>query len=191
MTLGLRDLYYALCTETEADGGVTEEYGAPKKMADIMTAELSVSTADATLYADDVLSESATEFSSGSLKLGVKDLIPEVLAEVLGELLDKNKVVWAGKDNEPPYIAIGFRAPKKNGQFRYVWLLKCKFKVPSEKYETKGESITFQTPEVEAIFTVRKKDGLWKADFVGSPTDAAAATWFTAVPEPAEALETA
>ena len=191
MTLGLRDLYYALCTETEADGGVTEEYGAPKKMADIMTAELSVSTADATLYADDVLSESATEFSSGSLKLGVKDLIPEVLAEVLGQLLDKNKVVWAGKDNEPPYIAIGFRAPKKNGQFRYVWLLKCKFKVPSEKYETKGESITFQTPEVEAIFTVRKKDGLWKADFVGSPTDAAAATWFTAVPEPAEALETA
>lgn len=191
MTLGLRDLYYALCTETEADGGVTEEYGAPKKMADIMTAELSVSTADATLYADDVLSESATEFASGSLKLKVKEFTPEVLAECLGQLLDKNKVVWAGKDNEPPYIAIGFRAPKKNGQFKYVWLLKCKFKIPSEKYETKGESITFQTPEVEAIFTVRKKDGLWKADFVGSPTDAAAATWFTAVPEPAEALKTA
>ena len=38
MTLGLRDLYYALCTETEADSGVTEKYGAPKKMADIMTA---------------------------------------------------------------------------------------------------------------------------------------------------------
>lgn len=191
MTLGLRDLYYAVCTETEADGGVTEEYGAPKKMADIMTAELSVSTADATLYADDVLSESATEFSSGSLKLGIKDLTPEVLAECLGQLVDQNKVVWAGKDNEPPYIAIGFRAPKKGGKFRYVWLLKCKFKIPSEKYETKGESITFQTPEVEAIFTVRKKDGLWKADFVGLPTDTAATTWFTAVPEPAEAMETA
>lgn len=191
MTLGLRDLYYAICTETEADGGVTEEYGAPKKMADIMTAELSVSTADATLYADDVLSESATEFSSGSLKLGIKDLTPEVLAECLGQLVDKNKVVWAGKDNEPPYIAIGFRAQKKGGKFRYVWLLKCKFKIPSEKYETKGESITFQTPEVEAIFTVRKKDGLWKADFVGLPTDTAATTWFTKVPEPAEALETA
>lgn len=188
MTLGLRDLYYAVCTEKEADGNVTEEYGEPKKMADIMTAELSVSTADATLYADDVLSESATEFSSGSLKLGIKDLTPEVLAECLGQLVDKNKVVWAGKDNEPPYIAIGFRAPKKGGKFKYVWLLKCKFKIPSEKYETKGESITFQTPEVEAIFTVRKKDGLWKADFVGLPTDTAATTWFTKVPEPEDAL---
>ena len=185
MTLGLRDLYYAKCTEKTEENITTEEYGEPKKMADIMTAELSVTTAEATLYADDVLSESATEFSNGSLKLGVKDLTPEVLADILGQMVDENKVVWAGKDNEPPYVAIGFRAPKKGGKFRYVWLLKCKFKIPSEKYETKGESITFQTPEIEAIFTARKKDGQWKADFVGAAEDTAATTWFTSVPEPA------
>ena len=128
MTLGLKDLYYAVCTE--ADGA--ESYGAPKKMAEAMSADLSVKTADGSLYADDTLSESVTEFASGTLKLGIKDLTPEVLAELLGQAADKNSVVWAGKEDEPPYVAVGFRAKKTGGKYRYVWLLKAKFKVPSE-----------------------------------------------------------
>lgn len=184
MTLGLKDLYYAVCTE--ADGA--ESYGTPKKMAEAMSADLSVKTADGSLYADDTLSESVTEFASGTLKLGIKDLTPEVLAELLGQAVDKNSVVWAGKEDEPPYVAVGFRAKKTGGKYRYVWLLKAKFKVPSEKYETKGESIKFNTPDIEASFTTRKKDNLWKADFVGTEESAAAKTWFTAVPEKAAAM---
>lgn len=187
MTLGLRDLFYAICTETDG----VETYGVPKKLAEAMTADLSVKTADGSLYADDTLSESVTEFASGTLKLGIKDLTPEQLAEILGQMVDQNKVVWAGKDDEPPYMAVGFRAQKTGGRFRYVWLLKCKFKVPSEKYETKGESIKFNTPDIEADFTTRKKDGRWKADFVGTEKETAAKTWFTEVPEPAAAVTTA
>ena len=179
MTLGLKDLYYAVCTETDG----VESYGAPKKMAEAMTADLSVKTAD------DTLSESVTEFASGTLKLGIKDLTPEVLAELLGQEVDENSVVWAGKEDEPPYVAVGFRAKKTGGKYRYVWLLKAKFKVPSEKYETKGESIKFNTPDIEADFTARKKDNRWKADFVGTEDSKAAKTWFTAVPEPAAAMQ--
>ena len=174
MTLGLKDLYYALCTEEDG----VESYETPKKMSEAMAASLSVETASATLYADDTLSESVQEFSSGTLTLGIKDLTPEV---------DQNKVVWAGKDDEPPFVAVGFRARKTGGKYRYVWLLKCKFNLPSENYETKGESITFNTPEIEASITARKSDGRWKADFVGA--DTVATTWFTEVPEPAPAME--
>ena len=184
MTLGLRDLYYAVCTEEDG----VEVYGEPKRMAEAITADLSVKTADGSLYADDTLSESISEFVGGTLKMGVKDLAPEVLAEILGQMADRNKVVWAGKDDEPPYLAIGFRAKKTGGRFRYVWLLKVKFKVPSEKYETKGESIKFNTPDIEGDFVVRKKDGYWKADFVGTEDSDAAKTWFTEVPEPAETI---
>ena len=158
-------------------------------MAEAMSADLSVKTADGSLYADDTLSVSVTEFASGTLKLGIKDLTLEVVAELLGQAVDKNSVVWAGKEDEPPYVAVGFRAKKTGGKYRYVWLLKAKFKVPSEKYETKGESIKFNTPDIEASFTTRKKDNLWKADFVGTEESAAAKTWFTAVPEKAEAME--
>lgn len=61
--------------------------------------------------------------------------------------------------------------------------------LPSEKYETKGESIKFNTPDIEASFTTRKKDNLWKADFVGTEEREAAKTWFTAVPKKAAAME--
>ena len=185
MTLGLKDLLYAICTEKDG----VESYGLPKKLAEAMSADLSVKTATADLYADDAISESVKEFINGTLKLGVKDLTPEVLADVLGQMVDQNKVVWAGDGDEPPFLAIGFRAAKTGGRFRYIWLLKCKFELPGEKYETKGESIKFNTPDITATFYKRKKDGKWKADFVGTETDTAASTWFTEVPEPAEQMQ--
>lgn len=184
MTLGLRDLYYAICTETNG----AESYGAPKKLAEAMNADLSVKTATADLYADDAISESVKEFINGTLKLGVKDLATEVLAEVLGQMVDRNKVVWAGDGDEPPFLAIGFRAAKTGGRFRYIWLLKCKFEIPGEKYETKGETIKFNTPEITATFYKRKKDGKWKADYTGKENNEVADKWFTEVPEPVEML---
>lgn len=39
MTLGLKDLYYAVCTEEEEGA---ETYAAPKKLAEAMSADLSV-----------------------------------------------------------------------------------------------------------------------------------------------------
>ena len=176
MTLGLRDLYYAIVTETDG----VETYGTPKKLAEAMSADLSVTVAEATLYADDALSESVKEFTKGTLKLGIKDLEPETLADLLGQEVDENQVVWAG-DDEPPYVAIGFRASKTGGRYKYIWLQKVQFKVPAEKYQTKGESITFTTPEIEGTFTRAKGTGKWKAEYVGLPTDTAAVDWFKAV----------
>ena len=167
MTLGLKDLYYAVCTE--ADGA--ESYGTPKKMAEAMSAALSVKTADGSLYADDTLSESVTEFASGTLKLGIKDLTPEVLAELLGQAVDKNSVVWAGKEDEPPYVAVGFRAKKTGGKYRYVWLLKAKFKVPSEKLQqerkiTCGKQTLWEQRKAQrlkrGLQQCRKRQQQWK-----------------------------
>lgn len=177
MTLGLKDLYYAVITE--ADG--VETYGTPKKMADALNADLSVTVAEATLYADDALNESVKEFVKGALKLGIKDLEPETLAEILGQEVDGSNVVWAGGNDEPPYVAIGFRARKTGGRYKYIWLRKVQFKVPAEKYQTKGESITFNTPEIEGTFST-DSNGKWKAEYVGLPTDTPAVDWFKNVP---------
>lgn len=188
MTLGLKDLYYA--TITEGAGGA-EEYGTPKKMAGAITADLSITTADGKLYVDDSLAIIVSEFANGNLKLGIDDLAPETTAEILGQAVDKNKVVWAGSDDEPPYIAVGFRAKKTGGKYKYIWLLKCRAKVPAEKYETKGESINFQTPEIELTIMRRTKDGNWKADYTGTPDSEVAKAWFTAVPEKEEDIQEA
>ena len=177
MTIGLKDLYYAIITETDG----VETYGAPKKMSEAMTADLSVKTADATLYADDALSENVSEFASCTLSLGIKEVSNEVLEDLLGQEVDEDGVLYAGETDEPPYVAVGFRAKKMGGKYRYIWLQRGKFKVPNESFATKGESIEFKTPTIEGTFSKSKATGKWKADYTGLPTDAVAVSWFTKV----------
>ena len=173
-TIGLRDLYRAPITIGE-DGA--EEYGAPVKMAKAISAELSVEVAEAILYADDGADEVVKEFVSGELTLNVNDLLPVDLAALLGQKQDDDKVVYGADTDEPPYFAIGFRA------YKYIWLYKVKFAIPSENYTTKGDGIEFTTPEIVGQF-IKRSDGLWKAEHVALPTESVAAAWFTTVREP-------
>ena len=180
MKIGLKDLVYA--TITEGENGVPT-YGTPKKLAEVMTADLSVTTAEGTLYADDAVSESVKEFVKGALKLGIKDLETEDVATLLGQEVDDDKVIYGGADDEPPYVAVGFRAKKTGGKYRYIWLYKTKFKIPNEKFQTKGEAIQFNTPEIEGEF-FKRHDGRWKADYTGLETSEVAKSFLTKVREP-------
>lgn len=189
MTIGLKDLVYA--TITDGEKGVPT-YGTPKKLAEVMTADLSVTTAEGTLYADDAVSESVKEFVKGALKLGIKDLEIEDVAALLGQQMDADQVIYGGDTDEPPYVAVGFRAKKTGGKYRYIWLYKVKFKIPNEKFQTKGEAIQFNTPEIEGEF-FKRHDGRWKADFTGLETSEVAKAFLQTVREfkaPTEATGT-
>lgn len=181
-TIGLRDLYRAPITVDESG---KETYGTPVRMAKAISAEISVEVAEAILYADDGADEVVKEFISGELTLNVNDIMPDDLAAILGQTQDADGVVYAGEDDEPPYMAIGFRAKKANGMYKYIWLYKVKFAIPSESYNTKGDSIEFTTPEITGQF-IKRPDGKWKAEHVAVPTEQAAASWFSAVREPKE-----
>lgn len=180
-TIGLRDLYYAKITSEES--AEAETYDKPERMAKAISAELSVEVAEAILYADDGADQIAKEFISGELTLNVNDLTSEVLADLLGQQTDGDNVIYAAEKDSAPYVAVGFRAKKANGQYKYLWLYKVKFGVPSESYQTKGESIEFTTPEITGKFVKRNKDGNWKSEFVGTEDSPTATAWFTTVRE--------
>lgn len=177
MTTGLKDLYFAPITMTDG----VEVYGEPKKMAEAISADISVNVAEATLYADDALNQSVKEFTNGEITLGVADLDNKVLAEVLGQSTDGAGVTWATGSDIAPYVAVGFRAAKVNGVYRYIWLQKVQFAIPSESFETKGESISFKTPEITGTFMKALATDAWKADYTGLPTEETAQGWFKKV----------
>ena len=179
-TVGLRDLFRAPIT-LDQDG--FEEYGVPVRMAKAISADLSVEVAEAILYADDSIDEIQKEFVSGELKLNVNDLPPEEVSVLLGLNSDTDGVNYYGEADEPPYVAIGFRAKKPRGLYKYIWLYKVKFAVPSEKYQTKAQGLEFVTPEITGTLIKRDKDGLWKADHVCPESDTIAKAWFSAVRE--------
>ena len=122
-----------------------------------MTAELSVELAEATLYADDGAAEVVKEFQSGTLTLGIDDIGVQVAQDLTGAKIDDNKVLISASEDGGEPVAIGFRAKKSNGKYRYFWLYKVKFGIPATNLTTKGESIEFSTPTIEGTVLRRNK----------------------------------
>lgn len=193
-TIGLDMLYYAPITGDENED---ETYGTPKKLAKAMTADLSVELNEATLYADDGASEIIREFKSGKLSLGVDNIGIEAAKDLTGAQVDENGVLISSDDDNGKPVAVGFRARKSNGKYRYFWLYRVKFAVPSTNLQTKGDSITFSTPTIEGTISRRNKlDGKgkhpWKAEVNEGDTGVSSETfskWFTSVYEPSYATQ--
>ena len=153
-TIGLDMLYFAPITEDENG---EETYGTLAKLAKAMTADLSVELAEATLYADDGASEIVKEFKSGTLSLGIDDIGNSIASVLTGATIDSNNVVISASEDGGNPVAIGFRAKKSNGKYRYFWLYRVKFGIPSTSLATKGDSITFSTPTIEGTVLRRNK----------------------------------
>ena len=186
-TIGLDKLYYATITE-DKDGN--ETYGTPVQLAKAISADLSVELNEATLYADDGQAEAVKEFKSGTLSLGIDDIGSEAAAALVGAVVDDNGVLISGGEDTSKYVAIGFRAKKANGKYRYYWLYRVLFGVPATNLATKGDSITFSTPTIEGtIFRRNKKDGKnkhpWKAEVNETDSNSAIIdAWYNTVYEP-------
>ena len=188
-TIGLDKLYYADITEDE-DGD--ETYGTPKVLAKAISADLSIELAEAILYADDGASEVVKEFKSGTLSLGVDDIGTDAACDLTGSAVDLNGGLVSSAEDVSDPVAIGFRAKKANGKYRYFWLYKVKFGIPATNLQTKGDSISFSTPTIEGTILRRNKvDGKgkhpWKAEVTEGDTAVTAATitnWYKEVYEP-------
>jgi phi13 family phage major tail protein len=188
-TIGLDSLYYAKITEDENGN---ETYDIPKVLAKAMTAELSVELIEAILYADDGASEIVKEFKSGSLTLGIDDIGPVVAQDLTGCKIDSNNVVVSRSEDGGSPVAVGFRAKKSNGKYRYFWLYRVIFSIPTTSLATKGDSITFSSPTIEGtVFRRNKLDGEnkhpWKAEVTegeNGVSNEVIMNWFETVYEP-------
>jgi len=87
---------------------------------------------------------------------------------------------------------VGFRALKPDNRYRYFWLYRVKFGIPATSLQTKGDSISFQTPVIEGTVMRRNKpDGRgkhpWKAEATEGDTGVTQTIldgWYTQVYEP-------
>jgi phi13 family phage major tail protein len=144
------------------------------------------------LFADDSAAVVLKDFKSGKLTLGVDDIGVAAAQDLTGAVQDDNGVLVSVTERDGNLVAIGFRAKKPDGKYRHFWLYRVKFGIPSTSLETKGDSISFQTPSIEG--TVMRRNRLdsqgnhpWKSEVTeGQPgvKPSVIADWFNAVYEP-------
>lgn len=186
--IGLDMLYYALLTKDDSTG-VT--YGPTKRITGAITANIDPNTAQGTQFADNGPADVASTLGEIKLEISVTDIPNTAQADLLGHTVDgQGQVISKGGDT-PPWVAVGFRALKSNGEMRFVWLFKGKFSEPQAKHETRGNSINFQPPTMTGSFVKREFDDAWRrvADTDAPNYVASVGTnWFSAVEGVADAV---
>lgn len=160
--IGLTNIWFSNLTEA-SDGTAT--YDGAKNLGKAVSCSVSITNNSAKLYGDDVLAESDTSFSSGTITLGVTDDDDTVFAPLLGHSIDAGGEVIKTSNDTAPYVGIGRIVTKMvNGAYKYKveFLYKVKFGEPSKDENTKGESIEFATPSVEGdIASLGDVNGTW------------------------------
>ncbi|MCM3736448.1 phage tail protein [Bacillus cytotoxicus] len=182
--IGLNNLSYSKLTKDDSSGST---YDAVKKIAGAINSGIKPKTSSETLYADDGPADTVSALGEVEVEFEAQDIPLFVQADILGHKL-KNGVLIKNAADVAPYVALGFKSLKSNGKYRYVWLLKGRFELIEEKYETKGDKVKFQTPKIKGTFIKTESTGDWQ--YTGDEdetgwTAATGASWFTSVYKPA------
>ena len=188
--IGLDNLVFATITEDAA--GIETYAAASISLAKSISAKLSIETNEAVQYADDGIDFDIKEFKDGKLTLKVNDIGASVASKLTGATVDQNGVLVSASEDSAPAVAVGFRAKKSNGKYRYFWLYRVVFSVPDTELNTKEDKISPATPTIEGTIMRRNKVDAggkhpWKAQVDEDDTGVVAATitdWFKTVYEP-------
>lgn len=180
--IGLRDIHIALLTKDDNSGTT---YDVPSKLERAISAKLSPKSNSENIYSDDTVEDVITAFEGIDVEIEINQLSLESRAKLQGSKVVKG-VLIESKDDIAPTLALGFKSKKNNGKYRYVWLLKGKFELASDEYDTEGEKPQPKSAKLKGTFFARDFDGNYRfiADEDAIGIDSTIITsWFTVVPE--------
>lgn len=162
--IGLSKPYIA--TYVNTNGTVT--YSARTVLGKYTNIDMSLDSADENiLYADNGPAESDSQFSGGTVTVTTDDLRAEAFKTALGLVEETISGVTTGSpkwmvfndSQNAPYFALGGIIKKKvDGAYKWQAFIleKIKFRNPDLSVATQGETIEWQTPELEA--TILRSD---------------------------------
>lgn len=138
------------------------EYSDHTSVGDAMNCNLELRFAEGRLYAEGSLSEYMKSATGGTISIGVKyihydaQVLLYKAVKAIRTMLSKpvNGIKFTKKSNGQ-YVGVSFYAPDmidEEEKYTCVFISKALFGPPSMAYQTKGESITFQTPTTTGEF---------------------------------------
>lgn len=184
--IGLRDIHIALLTKDD-NTGVT--YATPTKLERAISAKLSPKVNSENIYSDDTVEDVISAFDSIEVEIELNQLTLTSRATLQGASVVTG-VLIESKSDLAPTLALGFKSKKHNGKYRFVWLLKGKFELAADEYDTEAEKPAPKSAKLKGTFYSRDYDGNYR--FIADEDEvdidpAIIAAWFTAVPdEPVE-----
>ncbi len=180
----LRYIQIAKRSETESGTAFTER----TSIGDAMSCNLELKFAEGRLYAESSLAEFMKLATGGTISIAEK-YIPNKAQTMMFGAKDHERTVGSNKkvtsiqytaDDIAEYVGVSFYAPDKiDGvtKFTCVFVPKALFGPPSMSFQTKGESIVFNTPTTTGEFLPDQKSGKLLLDVGVADTEDDAKAW--------------
>jgi phi13 family phage major tail protein len=193
--LGVDSLYYALVT----DSADAYSAGTPAVLAPLANIAVKPKTGTKTQYFDNKAMESLYSEAESEAEIEIQGLPLDLKATLLGKTWDSANGRMYEDGGTPPYVALGYRALKTDGSYKYYWYLKCVFAPPDEEASTKAEAPDPKSTKMKltALYTEYEFDvdgsnnrGVKKVEGDTSITDFDETGWFTSVQVPAPGTPT-
>lgn len=171
--IGLYGVYYAPATVAN---GIVTGYGESKMMGKAISAEFEPNNPDENnLYANNGIAETdASGASGGTLTLTLDRMTGDVAADLYGLTKDEvsvtvdetevkgSRIVRTGNETSAP-VGVAFirwnQEDNNRDHHEVVIYRRVTFSMPTESAETMGESVEWQTPEIEGVVVGKEGDG--------------------------------
>lgn len=153
---GLEKLHYAIITQENENETV---YGEVKPLGPAIALNIQPSINRGNLRADNKVLFTDSEKGPITVTLNTAYLDKEVEADLLGKTIHDNGLLSDNVSDNAPYVAIGGRADEARGGHQYFWLYRVKFAPAEENKETKQETPSYQTPNLQGEAIPRIHDG--------------------------------
>lgn len=171
--IGLKYPVAAVIT-TDATATALPKYDKGFVIGKAVQADKNIESNNNPLYGDDAVVENDTSFQNGTLTLTVDDFGNtaaegiEIQAKLLGHKVveeESVKILEKSAGDNAANVGVGYYKTKilRNQQmYEVTILLKVKFQLPSESSQTKGESIEWQTSEIEGRIMATEFNGKYE-----------------------------
>ena len=178
----LKNVYYAILTETENQGVITETFGTPKKVAGAVSIDLSQEGEMTPFYADGVKYYIAQNNQGYQGSLEMARIPDSMLQDIWGMALDTDGVIIENVNKEYKYFALLFQIDGDKDEQLYTFY-KCSASRPNIASQTNEESKNPQTQTLELSISPLLSNGNVMAKTSATTTTTARNSWFTEVHE--------
>lgn len=173
----------------------TITYTSPTSVGDAMNVALELRYAEGRLYAEGTLAEYMRLAVGGTISIGVKYIPDEAQQLLFGATTNSRSITVSGSPKSitglkytakdvPDYVGVAFYAPDKiDGETKYscVFIRKASFGVPAMSYQTKSDTIVFNTPTTTGEFLAEDSTNQVMIETGICDTVEEAEAWITAV----------
>ena len=135
--VGVDQVYYALVTQDDESAYAA---GTPAYLAPVMHVAQAPKVSSKVQYADNQPFDAMSAEGETELDVEITGLPHSVEAVILGKIWDEVNDRLYDHGGQAPYVALGFRAKKSDGTYRYYWFLKGQFSAPSEEQATQADA---------------------------------------------------